>query len=217
MFRILSSSIIILALSACAPQRVAQDEYYYPTPLRKRQYYLVKHGDSLWNISKKYGVSVEEIMRENKISSPRKLKSGRYIVIPPCTTKYAGLSFLWPLEGKVINAFGENINNVVNNGLNIKSATDAHVKTSAEGEVVFSDYLRGWGNTLIIKHRHRFYTIYANLSTVSAQEGDRVKRGEVIGKVGPSDSEGYILHFEIRKGHLPQNPLRYLVASRGRE
>lgn len=121
------------------------------------------------------------------------------------------LNFSWPVEGEIVNRFGANINHISNKGINIKAKHTENVVASESGKVVFADYIKGWGKTLIIQHSCDFYTVYANLNETSVKEGISVKRGDAIGKLasakGNSDA---VLHFEIRKKHLAQNPMQYL-------
>ena len=98
----------------------------------------------------------------------------------------------------------------IHKGLNIKTSGSADIKAAQEGRVVFSSYLKGWGQAIIIKHDNDFYTIYANLDDITTKEGKRVKRGEVIAKVGSNKNNSSAFHFEIRKQYVPQDPLKYL-------
>ncbi len=179
------------------------------TSLNKKIPYVIKKGDSLWQISKKYGVSPKRIMKENNIASAHNLKVGQKIFIP--RTSQRNKPFIWPVEGRIINFFNENIGNSQNKGLNIKlKSNNKKVKAAAQGKVVFSNYLKGWGKTIILKHRPYFYTIYANLESASLKENSFAKQGQTIGNVTCGKNGNYILHFEIRKKYIPQDPLRYL-------
>lgn len=121
------------------------------------------------------------------------------------------LNFIWPLQGEVVNNFGANVNHTSNKGINIKAKPLDTVVASESGEAVFADHIKGWGKTLILQHTNNFYTVYANLADIKVREGFLVKRGDSIGHVAQlaSGKEG-VLHFEIRKKHLADNPLRYL-------
>ncbi len=214
--------LAILVFASCASSQSSQRGSkfaYTPTEARyQKKYsytykkgtvpYTIKKGDTLWEIAKEYGVSTKELMRANKISSSsaKRLKVGQKLSIPVRYNIPKGLAFSWPLKGNIANFFGENVENVTNTGINIRANGNALVKASESGEVVFANYLKGWGDTLILKHSHDYYTIYANLAQVSAREGTDVKRGQQVGTMA-SDN---VLHFEIRKKHLPQDPLKFL-------
>jgi murein DD-endopeptidase MepM/ murein hydrolase activator NlpD len=182
---------------------------YAPSPSGEISY-IIKERDSLYKISKKYGISIREIVRRNKIPYSQPLKPGQEIILP-ITRKISSVSFSWPVEGKIISFFGENIDNFVNKGVNILvSPENKKVKASADGKVVFCNDLKGWGKTIVLKHTSDLYTVYANLDTVSAKEGVHAKSGQIIGETASSKGGNYIFHFEIRKRHIPQDPLVYL-------
>ena len=75
--------------------------------------------------------------------------------------------------------------------------------------------LRGFGNLLLVKHSGGWVTAYAHNQTLLVRRGDRVKRGQVIAKVGATGNVvNPQLHFEIRKGKRAVNPIRYMGVSR---
>ncbi len=204
--------LITAALMACAP---AHSRYEQPHPqiqtgsLQKLEY-TVKRGDSLWGIAQRYHTTSENLMRINHISSSRDLKVGQKITITGFTQK-GGSIFSWPLKGTVLNFFGENVDNSINRGLNIQTDDSVkEVKASARGKVVFADQLKGWGQTVILRHNNDFYTIYANLDSSSVKEGVTAEKQQVIGQVASGQNGNYLLHFEIRKKYVPQDPLQYL-------
>jgi len=126
----------------------------------------------------------------------------------------SSLHFIWPIRGEVVNNFGANINHTSNKGINIKASPKDMVVASESGHVAFANHIKGWGKTLILQHPNNFYTVYANLDDIKVKEGFSVKRGDSIGHVAQlaSNKEG-VLHFEIRKKHFADNPLRYLKAN----
>ena len=149
-------------------------------------------------------------MRENNISSPYNLGVGQRIFIPRYqSTSSKGL--LWPIKGNIVNYFNESVDSSLNRGVNIQATSaNREVKASAQGKVAFSNLLKGWGKTIIVKHDSSLYTVYANLDETSVKEGSTVRGGEAIGTVASGKNEGYVLHFEVRKRNIPQDPLKYL-------
>ena len=209
MFKLTFLSIIIFFL-ACSPSKISREKSYLPPSKRSGIYYSIEGGDSLWKISKQYNVSVERIMRENNISSPYNLKVGQKIFIPRYQST-TGKDFLWPIKGDIVNYFNESVDSSLNRGLNIQAtASNKEVKASAQGKVAFSNPLKGWGKTIILKHSSSLYTVYANLEETSVREGSTVGKGEIIGMVSSGKNESYILHFEVRKRNIPEDPLKYL-------
>ncbi len=119
--------------------------------------------------------------------------------------------FLWPVQGKIISYFGDEIGNKKNKGIEIQINRGTPIYASAKGKVTFSSYIKGYGKTIIIRHFNDISTVYANLSRISVKEGEYVKKGQIIGNAGNSLYKGKnIFHFEVRKGYKAQNPLVYL-------
>ncbi len=211
MNKFLFLSTLIIFTACAAPSRVSRRMTLAKHSPSQGTYYSVKKGDSLWKISRKYGISVEELMRVNKIASPQKLQSGQRIFVRHSRRRpKTRLVFLWPVKGEIVNFFDEIVSNTANKGLNIKaSPEDNQVKASARGKVVFTNRLKGWGRTVIVKHNSNIYTVYANLDETVVKEADFVQAGQLLGSI--SDRGGSrIVHFEIRKKYLPQDPLEYL-------
>jgi len=212
MSKLLSLFLLIFFVSCATPRTAAIKERttFFPAT-DKGTYYIVKEGDTLWRISKRYGVGVNTLLKKNRLASAQNLKAGQKIFIPRSHYTKTTSLFSWPIKGEVINFFGENVDNTVNKGLNIKAdSIDRKVNAASEGHVVFCDNLKGWGKTIILKHGLNFYTIYANLDNTTVVEGNFTKKGQVIGRVASGKDGNYILHFEIRKNHIPQDPLRYM-------
>jgi septal ring factor EnvC (AmiA/AmiB activator) len=132
------------------------------------------------------------------------------------TSNFANFSELkgklnWPIsKGKVVRKFGESLNPslktlTVNYGIDIRAGSDISVKCVAEGVVSAVEWLPGYGTVLIISHRGNYRTVYGHLSEVFVKEGDKIRTGGVIAKVGES-LEGNILHFEVWSGRQNVNP-----------
>ena len=100
-------------------------------------------------------------------------------------------------------------------GIDIKAESGDDVFASAPGTVIFSGKQSGFGKVIIIDHGKRFCTVSAHLSSILVNEGSRVGRGDVIGKVGRSgNATGVHLHFELRIEGKSVDPLRYLETNR---
>ncbi len=122
----------------------------------------------------------------------------------------------WPVNsGRIVRKFGENRNEKLNTvtlnyGIDIKTNADADVHSVADGVISAIDWLPGYGSVIIITHKGDYRTVYSHLSNIYVKEGDKVKAGSVIGKVGES-LEGDILHFEIWNSRNKQNPEVWLA------
>ena len=120
--------------------------------------------------------------------------------------------FLWPVSGKVISKFGSKGKGLHNDGVNIAAAAGSPVRAAENGVVAYDgNELGGFGNLILIKHSGNFVTAYAHNAELLVRRGQRVRRGQTIAKVGRTGTVARPqLHFEIRKGRRPVNPLRYL-------
>ncbi|MDD4979957.1 MAG: LysM peptidoglycan-binding domain-containing M23 family metallopeptidase [Candidatus Omnitrophica bacterium] len=205
----------LLFLAGCAPT-----PYIKPTPPKGIPgiYHRVERGQTLWQISKIYNVDLDEIVGINHIPDAAAIDAGQLIFIPHrqktqyLTSKGQAENFIWPARGKVISTFGQTFNNMLNKGLNIQCYHNPDVLASRSGKIVFSDdNFGGFGRTIIIDHGDGFLTVYARNSQILVKNGSYVQRGAVIAKAGYTDNDkNTYLHFEIRKGHIPQNPYFYL-------
>jgi murein DD-endopeptidase MepM/ murein hydrolase activator NlpD len=182
-------------------------------------YHKVERGQTLWRIAKTYDVDLEELARINRIPDTSAIETGQLIFIPRRHKPQAVAAkagdpdeFIWPLKGRVIAAFGQTYNNLINRGINIQPYQNREVVASRSGRIVFcNDNFAAFGKTVIIEHGDGFSTVYARNAEVFVRPGERVQKGTLIAKAGSAgrDRNTY-LHFEIRKGHLPQNPYFYL-------
>lgn len=166
----------------------------------------------------------EELNKSRKTKVPIKEESTQSLPsynINLSTSNLSSFSALkgrlnWPVsKGRIINKFGENINThlntvTLNYGIDIKTSPDAGVKAVAEGIVSTINWIPGYGSIVIITHKGNYRTVYSHLSEIDVEEGDKVKQGTLIGKVGES-LEGNILHFEIWDSRKNQNPENWLV------
>ncbi|MDD5092277.1 MAG: peptidoglycan DD-metalloendopeptidase family protein [Candidatus Wallbacteria bacterium] len=198
-------------------------------------HYVVKKGDSLWGIAQKTGISIADLREYNGISEGQMLKTGQKIYFPPSTggkvktaavpqlrkttetkvlpTQESSLAFRWPVDGKVISAFGEKLDGIPNKGIEIQAPPLAAYVSVADGEVIFSSPMENHGVVTIIKHAENFYSLYyAYHSKALVVKGDLVRSGQPIGYVGKKaqHDESGILHFEFRKRDAAVNPLAYL-------
>jgi len=203
--------LIFLLSISCAPTRLTKPQIPHKPDLMEEMRYSIQKGDSLWKIAKRYNISIEEIMKKNKISSPQNLKIGQKIFLPLRRFAKTNTPFLWPVQGDIVNYFGENVDYSINKGLNISvNPANKNVKASTGGKIVFSSPLKGWGQTVILKHASEYYTIYANLDNAAVKEGAFAKTGQIIGEVASGKKGNYVFHFEIRKKNIAKDPLRYL-------
>ena len=205
--------------------------------------HTVQKGDTLYSISRQTKVSVSSLARLNNIKAPYRIgvgqklrlpknrqvasyqyrktkgppgkdKTSRSKKVPELTAPPRTSSrFLWPVRGKVISRFGKKKGGLYNDGLNIAAAAGSPVRAAENGVVAYGgSELAGFGNLILIKHSGGYVTAYAHNSVLLVKRGQKVRRGQIIAKVGSTGAVARPqLHFEIRKGRRSVNPLRHLV------
>jgi len=95
--------------------------------------------------------------------------------------------------------------------LDIAASSGTDIKAAADGKVIFSGQKSGYGNVVILEHDHQIKTVYAHASKLLVKEGQQVKKGEAIAKVGSTGrSTGPHLHFEVLISGTPVDPLNFL-------
>jgi murein DD-endopeptidase MepM/ murein hydrolase activator NlpD len=217
LFCLLSAISCLLFLNGCATAP-------YETPAKPQFampgiYHRVEKGQTLWKISKIYNADLDEIARVNRIPDTTSIEPGQLIFIPSAQKKQYTFEqsnnmedFSWPLKGRVISGFGQVFNDMINKGLNIQKVRAQDVLASRSGKVTFYDNnFENFGKTIIVDHGDGYSTIYARNAEVLVKVGDYVQKGAVIAKVGSTGNDrNTYLHFEIRKGYIPQNPYFYL-------
>ncbi len=120
--------------------------------------------------------------------------------------------FLWPVNGKIISAFGPKEGGLHNDGINIAAPAGTPVRAAENGVVAYAgNELRGFGNLLLIRHADGWISAYAHNETLLVKRGDTVTRGQTIARVGQSGNvTSPQLHFELRRGADAVDPLKYL-------
>jgi len=118
-----------------------------------------------------------------------------------------------PVAGRITARFGsEQPGGGTWRGVVIKAPVGAPVKAVADGTVVYGDWLRGFGNLIIIDHGAEFLSVYAYNQSLLKEVGDRVGAGEVIAHVGATGGQAESgLYFEIRREGAPQDPAKFFA------
>lgn len=121
-------------------------------------------------------------------------------------------SFRWPVRGRVIAGFGPKPNGQQNDGINLAVPEGTSIKASDDGVVAYAgSELKGYGNLVLVRHNNGYVTAYAHASELLVKRGDQIKRGQIIARAGQTGNvTSPQLHFEIRKGKEPVDPIQYL-------
>jgi lipoprotein NlpD len=121
-----------------------------------------------------------------------------------------GEAMSWPAPGVLISGFGERERDH-HEGIDLACPEGTPVRASQDGIVLFSGERRGYGKLVLLAHEGDLVTVYAHNSENLVSAGDRVARGESIARVGHTgNATGPHVHFEVRVGTRPHDPLGFL-------
>jgi murein DD-endopeptidase MepM/ murein hydrolase activator NlpD len=199
--------------------------------------HVVKRGETAYRIAKTYGIEVRELLEVNDLRDPRQLEAGAELFVPGATRmrevppaaagalgehddepdpleapsrSARALGFRWPLRGVLYSRYGVR-QGQRHDGIDIAAPEGTLVGAAASGQVIFAGEQSGYGSIVILKHGTGLLTLYAHASEILVRNGDRVEAGQPIARVGRSGrTTGPHLHFEVREGTRPRNPLVYL-------
>lgn len=224
--------IFTLFLTACATETVYAPVTDISTieKIPRSGVYRVLPDDTLYSIAWRYGLDYRTLVKINHISppyhiltgqiiylrqnnyrkmivrekvKPRRIKTTVRIEVEPTSSV---LFWGWPAKGSIIGTFSG-----FNKGINIRGLSGDPIQAAAPGKVVYAgDGLKAYGNLIIIKHNSTWFSAYAHNKINFVKEGQFVKRGEKIALMGDTGTNRNMLHFEIRRGGKPVNPLSYL-------
>ncbi len=201
-------------------------------------WYTVKPSDTLYSIAWRYGLDYKELARWNGIDIAAPIYPGQRLrLVSPAGTVTARPApapapasggpaadagadarspaadadpgrWLWPTGGKLLSTFLAS--DIGRRGIDIGGALGQDVRAVADGRVVYSgNGLAGYGNLIIIKHSDTYLSAYAHCQERLVQEGNTVKAGTVVARMGQKDDTAK-LYFEIRRNGKPVDPLKYL-------
>lgn len=124
-----------------------------------------------------------------------------------------GTSFRWPARGRILSDFGPKPGGGRNDGINIALPEGTQILAAEAGTVIYAgNEIPGYGNLVLIRHADNWVTAYAHTSQFLVSNDQTVARGQPIALVGQSGSvTSPQLHFELRRGSTPVNPLDYLA------
>jgi murein DD-endopeptidase MepM/ murein hydrolase activator NlpD len=193
----------------------------------------IKAGNTVNGLAAEYSIYEEAILSANGLSEGAILVTGGEIFLPGAKVMAfvetpkgrkavvkervtAARGFGWPVVGKISSPFGWRRDPVrsgrdFHTGLDIRAPGGRQIVASAAGKVVHAGWMGGYGRTVVIQHPGGITTLYGHCSKVLVKTGASVRRGDRIALVGSTGrSTGNHVHFEVRKGGSPINPLKVL-------
>lgn len=183
-------------------------------------YHEVAPGENLYRIGLRYGIPAQEIARANGIRDVTQLRVGQLVLIPGLRGKLSGrsrlprydgpLRFEWPVQGRLTSRFGVR-GRRPHEGIDLGAPHGTPIYASEAGRVIHSGRFGAYGKVVILKHAGAYRSLYAHARRLYVTRGDFVERGQKIAEVGTTGrTTGPHLHFEIRRGESPHDPLAYL-------
>lgn len=201
-----------------------------PPPQVQAKTHVVQKGDTLFSLARRYNTTVDTLRKLNGLKENDPLRLAATLQIGTelvqevhksvKEAEVAGSENIvavskdyplrWPVEGPVTSRFGRR-DGRAHDGIDIGAPKGTKVLAAADGEVLFSARHGGYGNLVLVRHGRDLVTVYAHHEQNLVRKGQRVRAGQAIAKVGTSgQATGPHLHFEVRRGVNPENPLQFL-------
>jgi len=194
--------------------------------------HVVRRGETAYRIARAYGVDVADLLEINGIADPRQVAVGTELFVPGASrvveldevtggkpapahgeageTARATGRLGWPLQGVLYGRYGVRSGHR-HDGIDLAAPEGTVIGAAAAGAVIYAGEQAGYGSIVILRHLDGLVTLYAHCSAVLVGEGASVRRGEPIARVGQTGrTTGPHLHFEVREGTRPRNPLLFL-------
>lgn len=184
-------------------------------------YHTLGRGQTLFALSKSYGVPVAVLIEVNEIADPARIPAGAKIFIPGVAevravsrsrSSSSSSHLAWPIKGRITSKFGlRGKRRAPHEGIDIDGRMGQLVRAAADGKVTKAGYGKGYGRMVVIDHGGGITTVYAHANKLLVKKGQRVRKGDSVCGVGMSgNARGTHLHFEVRKNGRAVNPMNYL-------
>jgi murein DD-endopeptidase MepM/ murein hydrolase activator NlpD len=134
------------------------------------------------------------------------------VAAPSVPPSASGTEFRWPVNGRIISSFGIKPDGERNDGINLAVPEGTSIKATEAGTVIYAgNEIAGYGNLILVRHAGGWVSAYAHAKEIMVERGQTVVRGQTIAVVGATGSVSQPqLHFELRQGSTPVNPLDHL-------
>ena len=183
--------------------------------------YVVRTGDSLSRIARRYGVTVNALRDWNDLQTDL-IRADQQLFVPGASLSAEeidgalGKLFVHPTRGRLTSGFGLRISpfarvQILHNGIDIANWAGTPVNAARSGRVTSVDVGPVYGRAVVISHGGGYQTLYAHLASALVRSGQTVSQGQQIGTMGSTgESTGPHLHFTVFRNGVPINPLSVL-------
>ena len=128
---------------------------------------------------------------------------------PQQTVAISGGKWEWPAQGTIVKSYNPAVPG--GKGIQIGGTPGQSIKAASNGEIVYKGSgLSGYGRLIIVKHSDSLLSAYGYLGRIFVQEGETVRKGQIIAEMDTGEAAQPVIHFEVRKNGRPINPLQYL-------
>ncbi|MDX8396661.1 MAG: M23 family metallopeptidase [Mariprofundaceae bacterium] len=162
-------------------------------------------------LPKKKKKRVKKVSKKRKVGKRKKATKTKHRT----ARGVSSVRLQWPVKGTLTSKFGRR-GSRMHDGIDVGAKEGTPIYAAAAGEVVYSDSrMSGYGKLIILRHSNDMFTAYAHNQRNLVRKGLKVKKGSVIARVGQTGrATGPHLHFEVRRGSTPVDPLVYLPKRR---
>ncbi len=222
--------------SGAAPVPASRPAARTPARPEKSAMHVVRSGETLWEIAGRYGTQVEDLMTLNDLGHSDWIQPGQRIVVSAgalprhrqvglrlrtrpdasgpvmadASVLRSGGALIWPARGTLTSRFGWRYRRH-HEGIDLAAPRGTPIYAARDGIVEFSGWKGGYGRAVFVGHGGGVVTVYGHASSLLVQSGQRVKKGQLIARVGCTGRcTGSHLHFEVRINGRAVNPLSYL-------
>lgn len=168
--------------------------------------YIPFEENPRWNLPPERSAPSHSDLEEERVVSTRKPAS-----VSKSNFDIPLVKYVWPTRGRVSSYFGKR-HGSFHEGIDIAAPAGTPIQASRSGHVIYaSNKISGYGNLVIIRHADAYATVYGHLSKILVKRGQFISKGTLLGKVGMTGhATSPHLHFEVRRGQIPTNPMHFL-------
>ncbi len=214
-----------LAIPAVAPARAGAVNRP-ATAVQKEDAHVVRPGETLWNVARDHGTTVNALAERNGLVNADRLQPGQKILLPfvaapqrsrqpapqaaPASPSRLRRQWRWPSRGVITSRFGFR-GRRHHHGIDIAAPIGTPIFAVRDGTVQFAGRRGAYGLLVILEHGDGLTTWYGHASRILVTVGERVTQGQTIAAIGTTGNvTGPNVHFEVRRNDVPLDPLRFL-------